>query len=241
MQKKTLLGLGLCTLLVCLVIGCNIAILLFASIREINSSPQQAERQKSLVFSQTQLDSIENSFGEDIDILPEYRTQILTVLAYYPDLKGVKISFEYSHEATTMASRPKLSSLLAEKRAYHILINNREDFEGILLSDVPSEAQVGVIGHEIAHIAEYERRNLLGILQLGTMYLTEKGKRSFEREMDRQTIERGLGWQLLAWAKYSMYTSPKTSEEYKAFKRRIYMAPSEILSYMQMYSSHHFK
>lgn len=237
-MKKTrfLQAAGIWTLLLFFAIISNILILSYASIRETSSLPLRKGTRHSLVFSPVQLDSIEQKFGTSLEILPEYRRPILTALSYYPDLIGVSISFKYSEEATTMASRPKLSSLFSSKRKYCIYINKKENFEGILLVDIPPEAQVGIIGHEIAHIAEYERRNLFGIIQLGTMYLTDRGKQSFEKETDRQTIERGLGWQLLEWAQYAMYDSPKASPAYKEFKRRIYMSPKEIEEQINLYS-----
>lgn len=224
-------------LLLFLVLASNILILYSASIRETSILPIKKGTRHSLIFSSSQLDSIENRFGTSIDILPEYREVILTALSYYPDLQGVSISFKYSDEATTMASRPKFLSLFCKKREYCIYVNKREDFKGILLADIPLEAQVGIIGHEIAHIAEYERRNLFGIIQLGTMYLTDYGKQVYEKETDRQTIERGLGWQLLEWAKYSMYESPKASTTYKEFKRHTYMSPMDIQKQIELYSS----
>ncbi len=235
-KKRILLAVGLSALLLLATIGSNILVLSYASIRDVENLPLRKGTRCSLVFTPSQLDSIERKFGASVVILPEYRKPILTALSYYPDLIGVPISFEYSEEATTMASRPKPFSLLTSKRQYCIYINKKKDFEGILLADIPPEAQVGIIGHEIAHIAEYERRNLFGIIQLGTMYLTDKGKQSFEKETDRQTVERGLGWQLLEWAQYAMYDSPKASPAYKEFKRRIYMSPKEILEYINLYS-----
>lgn len=234
-QISKMAGIGM--LLLFLVLASNILILYSASIREISTLPLRKGVRHSLIFSSSQLDSIENEFGTFIDILPEYREPILTALSYYPDLIGVPISFKYSEEATTMASRPNFLSLFSQKRKYCIYVNRREDFKGVLLADTPPEAQVGIIGHEIAHIAEYERRNLLGIIQLGTMYLTDYGKQIFEKETDRQTIERGLGWQLLEWAKYSMHESPKASTTYKEFKRHIYMSPIDIKKQIELYSS----
>lgn len=186
-------------------------------------------------FSPHQLDSIEKEFA-NIEIIPEFRDVTLTVLAYYPDLKNTKISFQYSSEMTTMASRPDVGSLLLGKREYRVLINNNPDFEGILLSDVPTKAQIGVIAHELAHILQYESYNTMGIIQLGLMFMDDESKTLFERETDERTIARGFGEYLKDWAQYSMYDSPKATEEYKEFKRRTYMSPEEIENEMERFS-----
>lgn len=184
-------------------------------------------KKKACMYTEYQLDSIEREYTK-IDLIPEFREVILTAVSYFPDMKDVFIRFQYSPEQTTMACRPEYKGLLGGKRSYNIFINNKADFDGILLHDVPQEAQVGVIGHEIAHVVEYESRSTMGILQLATMYLTDDGKKAFEQATDLRTIERGLGWQLKEWAQYSMYDSPRATEEYKLFKRAIYMSPQEI-------------
>lgn len=186
-------------------------------------------------FNAYQLDSIKNCFSK-AELIPEYKDVTLTVLAYYPDLKDIPIHFVYSHEKTTMASRPDVSSFLKGDRAYNVFINNDTTFEGILLSDVPRKAQIGIIAHELAHILQYESYNTMGIVQLGLMYMDDESKRLFERETDERTISRGFGEYLKAWAQYSMYDSPKATQEYKEFKKRIYMNPDEIEKEMANYS-----
>jgi hypothetical protein len=96
-----------------------------------------------------------------------YEPQCLIALAYYPELKDCKIGFLYSNISTTMSCRPSIKSLIIGEREYQIFINDYSDFEGILLQDVPLNAQIGIIGHEIAHILDYEDRNLAGIIQIG--------------------------------------------------------------------------
>lgn len=195
----------------------------------------QERRGLSLQYSEQQLDSIERLFP-NLTLIHQYRTVILTALSFYPDLREVSIEFCYNNEATTMACRPVYSSLFSKKRHYRIFINNAPDFEGILLHNVPFNAQIGVIGHELAHVAQYEHLSTIEFVQLGLTYLNERGKRMIERTTDEHTIERGLGWQLKEWAQYSMYDSPHATAEYKLFKQRIYMSPSEIENAMEKYS-----
>lgn len=159
----------------------------------------------------------------------EYEMQFLLALSHFPELKEVHIILKNSAENTTMACRPQVSSLFKNTRTYYILINNRENFDGILLSDVPFNAQVGVIGHEIAHVLDYEQKSVKGIIATGIGYLFEGYKRELEHRIDTMTAERGLGWQLYDWATYAMYDSDAT-QQYKDFKKRIYMSPEQIVS-----------
>lgn len=166
----------------------------------------------------------------------EYQDLVLYVLQHFPELRDVRVRVLYSEEGTTMACRPDFLSMLKGKRVYNILINNRPDFEGILLSDAPIDAQIGVIAHEMCHILEYESYGTAGIVYLASMYLDRDSKRLFERRTDERTIAKGFGRHLRSWAKFSMYDSPKADENYKAFKRDIYMTPSEIDISMRKYS-----
>ena len=214
-------------------------ILIIASIERILISedfhgiPQRIYREDELLLIS---DSLNTEIGVNKVFIEEFRLQSLIALSFYPELRNVEIHFKYSNEATTMACRPDLLSLIKGRRIYYILINNRKNFEGILLVDVPFNAQIGVIGHEIAHILDYEGRNILGIIKVGLDYLHNDSKSQFEQYVDKMTIFRGLGWQLYDWAQYSMYDSPKATEEYKMFKRDIYLQPQQIITTMDIYS-----
>lgn len=231
MKKYLLYALGLLVLAICISL---LALTLARPIDEVNSYIP-GNRQVTDEFSAYQLDSVNACFS-NVEILPEYRDVILMVLAYYPDLKYTNIKFVYSSESTTMASRPEIGSLLMGERTYNVFINNDTTFEGILLADVPRKAQIGVVAHELAHILQYESFNTIGIVQLGLMLMDDDSKRLFERETDERTISRGFGEYLKAWAQYSMFDSPKATQEYKEFKKRIYMSPSEIDAEMAKYS-----
>lgn len=235
MKKSKVLYILYSFLLLMLIFVVVLIFLAFASpVREVSF---HAPNGKVIVdnYSASQLDSIEGKYT-NVTIIPEYREVILTVLGNYPEFENVRINFEYSTERTTMASRPDVLVSLIGDRTYNVFINNNKDFEGILLSDVPRSAQIGVIAHELAHILQYEAYSNTGILQLGLMFLDEDSQKIFERETDVRTISRGFGEHLKAWAQYSMYDSPKATQEYKEFKRRIYMSPKEIEEEMKNYS-----
>ncbi|MDY6121921.1 MAG: hypothetical protein SPI72_02420 [Porphyromonas sp.] len=178
-------------------------------------------------LSSTSIDSLKQLYGSNKEFINDFLEPALIALSYFPDLADETIVFRYSSEATTMAARPVVSSLLG-KRRYEVLINNSPTFDGILLRDVPFNAQIGVIGHELAHIAEYRRLNISGMIGTLLRYVGSRSKVLFEKETDLATIERGLGWQLYDWAQYAMYDSSKASPSYKEFKRETYMKPSDI-------------
>lgn len=160
----------------------------------------------------------------------EYERQILYALSYYPELNEVKIIFREMSIATTLNCKPLLLSLLRGKsmRVYVIGINNKKQFSGILFSQIPPEGQIGIIGHELAHIKDFQSRSVFGVMRRGIDYLHVRSKAKFERAIDTMTIQAGMGEYLHRWAHYAVYES-NASEKYKRFKRRIYLAPEEII------------
>lgn len=182
-------------------------------------------------LSQGDIDSLLLIYGSNKVFCDDFIEPTLIALSYYPELKETKISFEYSKEATTMAARPKTSSMFSRRR-YLVLINDEEDFDGILLRNVPFNAQIGIIGHELAHIVDYQSMNFWGVLGILFRYSDSKRKPLFEKEIDYLTITRGLGWQLYDWALFSMYANTYATDDYKEFKRATYLTPDEIKAYI---------
>jgi hypothetical protein len=186
----------------------------------------------------SRVDTLMAKYGNKKLFVEEFKEPALIALSYYPELKDVNIDFKYSDEATTMAARPSPLSLFSSERKYLILINNSRDFEGILLEDVPFNAQIGIIGHELAHIADYNNHNLWGIAGIYFRYLDIQRRALFEKEIDKATIERGLGWQLYDWATYSILANNGSSDDYRVFKEETYMHPErieQVISYISKY------
>lgn len=208
-------------------IGYSAILLSLANDRESVLFDMKASSRILTPLTEQQVDSLWFLYGKNKKILPEYEMQSLIALSYYPELINTTITFKYLAGPTTMAALPKFFSLFSRERKYCVLITNNPKCDCILLNEAPFNAQVGAIGHELAHIAHYETKNFVGMIQLATHYMTKKGKRSLERETDMKTINHGLGWQLYDW-QYSVFDSPKATEEYKTFKKEIYMSYDEI-------------
>lgn len=99
----------------------------------------------------------------------------------------------------------------------------------MLFKNASFNARVGVLAHELNHIMDFSSKNIFGIIGRGLSYASKKKKEKFEKKIDQMTIELGLGWQLYAWAVYILEGDTAT-EEYKEFKREIYLEPEEIMS-----------
>lgn len=186
--------------------------------------------------TQEKVDSLIAIYGENKLLIQEYAHILIVALSYYPELKSTRIKFEFSNEKTTMASRP---SKMFFPRTYKVLINRKQNFDGIPFDSIPYNAAIGIVGHELAHIVDYESLNIFGLIDRLALYAnTPHGKSYFEKNIDLITISRGLGWQLYDWAKYAMYDNTMASEKYKQFKRSTYLTPEEIEKYIAHYSKY---
>jgi len=164
----------------------------------------------------------------------DFHTQAYLAMTYYPDLKGKKIKFKYKDQKTTMSCVPRWDFIFHKKenRTYVIRIDKKlKDNEGVLLGDVPFDAQVGVIGHELGHIIDYESKNALGVIGTGFRYLFASYRRKLENHVDEIAISRGLGNQLADFADYVFHES-QASPKYIKYKRKFYYQPEEIHSLM---------
>ncbi|TAJ15745.1 hypothetical protein DMA11_00665 [Marinilabiliaceae bacterium JC017] len=159
-----------------------------------------------------------------------YLTDFNTALKEFEDIHQCRIKVKTKKLNTTMAARPTVTSLFRkiENRTYVICVNNDVDFDGVLLQDVPEEARIGLFAHELMHIRDYQSKNFFGLIKRGWQYLSKSGKRRLEYYVDQLTIDAGFGQNLYEWAFYVWHQSD-ASEEYKAFKKEIYMSPGMIL------------
>jgi hypothetical protein len=179
--------------------------------------------------------ALQKSYGSNKQFENACLLPSLVALSFYPELENTKIRFVLRDTRTTLAARPRLLSLFRgrSKRSYTIYIDQSvQDQQGVLLEELSFNAQVGGLGHEYAHVLDYRNRSGLNIIWLGIKYfLSRKAKASLERAIDKRTIERGLGWQALAWEHYILHQSD-ASESYKRYKKHIYLSTEEILFYI---------
>lgn len=150
---------------------------------------------------------------------------------YYPQLDKTNIQLVSGRLKTTLAARPKWTFLFRtqDKRCYQIIINRDvSHVEGVVFHDLPFNAQVGVLGHELGHIFDYSQMSRFQIVKMGISYLFYDSRCEIEHRTDEIAIKHGLGWQLLDFSDFVLNRST-ASPKYKAYKREIYYAPDDIM------------
>ena len=158
----------------------------------------------------------------------------LVALSYFPDLKEVDIEFRRRNIKTTMVCRPRMDFIFRKKenRTYRIIANNQlRGKQGLLFDDVPFNAQIGIMAHELAHVVDYENKTAAGIIVTGIRYLFPGYRRKLEQQIDELAIERGMGYQIHAFSDFVIHHAAVT-DQYRDYKKRFYFSPDELLEVM---------
>lgn len=161
-------------------------------------------------------------------ILPAgYERQALTALSFYPELRDAHIRFVVKKARYPYASRPRLGTLLLPfvRKKYNIVISRKstELREPTLLKNLPFEAQIGALGHELAHAAHYAQTPKWKILLESLRYTSDQYKEKYEKATDRSAIEHGLGAEIYNW---NQRVYPVKLKDGK--RGKIYYSPDEI-------------
>ncbi|MEO0570807.1 MAG: hypothetical protein AAF039_03810 [Bacteroidota bacterium] len=187
-------------------------------------------------------------FAKKKKIPERIQSQALIALSHFQELKDTRITFRLRKRKTPLTSRPRIFSSLLPKgwRSYVITISTEtiEEFAPILFEKLPYNAQIGVLGHEIAHIVGYKEKSTFQLLGLPFKLSNAEFVDEFEFHTDKTAINHGLGYQLLDWSIF-VQKSLHVNRWFGAFKdfrepkkptRERYMTPPTIKAYMKEYS-----
>jgi hypothetical protein len=153
-------------------------------------------------------------------------------LRYFPELEQTKIRVRFKKIKSTMMAQPDADFIVKSRndRRYKIIINSTKDYTGMNYEDLSFNSMVGWIGHELAHITDYDKKNNGQLLQFITNYLFSRGHlKHTENYADKETVKRGLGYALYEGAHY-LFKNPKILKGYKDRNKDFYLSPEEILA-----------
>lgn len=199
----------------------------------------------ALVNINFDVDSLRRIVGENKTLPPGYEVPALLAYSAYPQLRDVNIEMVLTEEGAPMESNFALWSLFGKKknRVYRILLNDAQNtpFDEILLYSLPLDAQVGILAHELGHVAYYDRLSTLQIAKWGIMYLIdEEFRATHEKTTDLMPVYHGLGSQIYQYAYYVRNDTScvKLYEQFGAeFIDKFYMTDKEL---QMAISNHHF-
>ncbi|MGF1586635.1 MAG: hypothetical protein ACFCUM_15020 [Bacteroidales bacterium] len=180
-----------------------------------------------------------DKFGKNKNIPFEIREATLKALSFYPQLKNVKIDFEFSRNIrkSFMQAQPRYTTMygLRRWRSYLVKVSREFTLNGteVPVHKLPENVLIGWIGHELGHIMDYLRKNNWSMILFGISYFTSK---SFiimaERAADTYALDHGLGKYILATKEFIMQQAGM-SEKYINRINRLYLPPEEIMDMME--------
>jgi hypothetical protein len=145
-------------------------------------------------------------FGHRKKLPPGYEIQALEALAYFPELKKTPVRFRLKPSLMTAKTRPGLLSSVLPRawRTYLIVISSKTSalLTPISIQELPREAQTGLLGHELSHVADFSKKNLLQSLRDLFGHLSPRYLDRMEYHTDWIAIHHGLGNNLRAWSAY---------------------------------------
>jgi hypothetical protein len=161
-------------------------------------------------------------------------------VSHYPELAATHLLFRFERNTTAHSSRPRIASLFRSraKRRYIIAISIHMPayYTPGMLKNMPYNAQIGVLGHEIAHTVQYLSQSWPQLIRTGLRYQTSPAYVLLtEHKTDSIAIHHNLGHQLHAWASLAR---PLLAQ---AGRAQNYLSPAEIQAVMQIlpqYSGH---
>jgi hypothetical protein len=150
-------------------------------------------------------DSLE-IFSKNKEIPEQYKKPIVTALSHFPELKDVHIVFRIRKQYTPLTTKPDLTSVFKRRnyRTYIITISNQtiDTLKRLLFQNLTFEEQVGVIGHELSHVVDFNSKNFPQTVGIGIGHISKKYLDRMEFNTDRICIQHGLGQYLLAYSNH---------------------------------------
>jgi hypothetical protein len=195
------------------------------------------ERKPKKIFTeeteQQTLEKLRSKYGHKKNLPRGYELQALLALSHYPELMNISIDFVFKETDLTLSAKPKPASIFlpAKLRKYEITISKKAKGTKVpvMLKSLDFNIQVGVIGHELGHIADYIQKNSFTVIKDSIMYGIDSFKSKMEQRTDRIAIKHGLGYQILGYAKLVKELQVKyPQEKYYQDYFKYYLSPSEI-------------
>lgn len=181
------------------------------------------------------IDSLNKIYGKHKHFINQFKLASLIALSYYPELTDEEIQFKYANINSTARTTVSFPSIFwKDNKHYIIYINNNIKRTGMLPEDIPFDAQVALIAHELAHVMDFKKRGGVSMCIWGIGYIFIKQRTKIEKRADKTVIKRGLGLELYHLTDFILNHST-ANKHYWEMKRNRYLSPAEILELTNKY------
>lgn len=199
-------------------------------------------------LSELYFKKLKKEFGYSKQYPVQFEKQILIALSYYPELKNTSILFQVRTRHSIALTRATWGGVFESIKKRHYLITISDSTEPILMpvlfKNLSFNSQVGVIGHELAHVVQYSAKTTPQMIKYILSNISSKYIDRFEYNADAICIEHGLGYQLLEWSTYirkTMNSENWVGPDYanRPKKRERYMNPVTIRKHIERSAIYH--
>lgn len=189
--------------------------------------------------------TLRKEFGNYKKIPAIYEKPLLIALSYYPELRNTPIRFRVRKRHSIAQTRCSWTGLFKRKelRDYVITISDQTELllTPLLFKNISFNAQIGVAGHELAHVLDFSGYSFLRIIVHGIRNTSPTYLDRFEFKTDSICVGHGLGYQLLSWSenvRKKMNTINWRGPDYAGRPQDIerYMNPSTILQQIEKHA-----
>jgi hypothetical protein len=189
-------------------------------------------------LSEKYFSELKKEFGENKVYPQQFEKQILIALSHYPELKNSPILFRIRKRHGGLNTRATWAGVFQSPRKRHFVITISDSTENalmpVLFKNLPFNAQVGVMGHELAHAIDFFHMTTKQIILHAVKNVSAKYIDHFEFNTDAICIAHGLGYQLLEWSRYvrkKMNRETWRGPDYihRPMAKERYMNPSTII------------
>ena len=143
-------------------------------------------------------------YATNKEIPSVFEKPILKALSYFPELRDVHIVFRIQQAYTPLSTKPAFISIFKRKnhRTYIITISKKtiDTLSHLLYQNLDFEEQVGIMGHELSHVVDFNKKNFFQSGRIGIGHLSKKFLDKMEYHTDLICIQHGLGKYLEAYS-----------------------------------------
>lgn len=148
----------------------------------------------------------------------------------FPEINPEQIKLVQKKQVVPLTTTPSPLNLFRKKKnwKYTIRISTKSiaKLDPVLYKNLSYKAQIGVMSHELSHVADFQNNNRWYILKVFFSHLNPKKIDAFEFNTDRICIQHGKGLELFAWSDEIRKKFPNSSIMSKTPER--YMSPATI-------------